>query len=77
MVKYRSGEVCAGKSRNIHRRTHQHAKAGKLNNVRGVHHNLRSKGSLRKLEQGTLNRYHAAGARLTNKIRASRKYARC
>ncbi|MGW6395744.1 DNRLRE domain-containing protein [Streptomyces sp. NPDC055103] len=78
VIKYNNGSYYVGKSKNMHRRMHQHDKKGKLNNVKSIRYHERSKGSLRKLEQGLYNRYKCyGGARLTNKIRPSRKYAHC
>lgn len=78
VIKYNNGSYYVGKSKNMHRRMHQHDKKGKLNNVKSIRYHERSKGSLRRLEQGLYNRYKCyGGATLTNKIRPSRKYAHC
>ncbi|BAJ26212.1 MULTISPECIES: ricin-type beta-trefoil lectin domain protein [Kitasatospora] len=78
IIRYKNGEAYIGKSKNIHRRLHEHNRKGKLGNVASVQYQLRPKGSLRKLEQGYINRFKCyAGVKLTNKIRASRKYAHC
>ncbi|MEU4563770.1 LamG-like jellyroll fold domain-containing protein [Actinoplanes sp. NPDC023936] len=82
VIKYSNGKTYVGKSRNIHRRMHQHNKKGKLKNATSVRYHIRNKGSLKKLEQGVLNRHwHARGrptawkSIFTNLIRASRKYS--
>ncbi|MFI8823834.1 DNRLRE domain-containing protein [Streptomyces sp. NPDC053431] len=78
VIKYKNGSYYIGKSKNMHRRMHQHHKKGKLNNVQSIRYHERGKGSLRRLEQGLYNRYKCyGGATLTNKIRPSRKYAHC
>jgi RHS repeat-associated protein len=80
VIKYSNGTSYVGKSRNMHRRMHQHQKNGKLTNVKSIRYITKHKGSLRKLEQGTMNRFAYANRGsvrgvLTNKIRASRKWA--
>jgi RHS repeat-associated protein len=78
VISYSNGEHYIGKAKNIHRRMHQHYNSGKLNGAVGVRFISRPRGSLKQLEQGTINRYKCyGGAILRNKIRASRKYAHC
>ncbi|MGW0950598.1 GIY-YIG nuclease family protein [Streptomyces sp. NPDC002545] len=34
VIKYKNGSYCVGKSKNMHRRMHQHAAKGRLSNVK-------------------------------------------
>jgi RHS repeat-associated protein len=78
VIKYNNGEYYIGKSRNMHRRMHQHFHSGKLNGAVDVRFIGRPRGSLRKLKQGTINRFKCyGGATLRNRYRASRTYAHC
>jgi RHS repeat-associated protein len=76
VIKYNNGSVYVGRSKNMHRRMHQHNKRGKLHGAKSIHYHSRS-GYLRqrKLEQGMMNRYWHAGVRMTNKRRGWRMYS--
>lgn len=80
VIKYGKKEAYVGRSRNIHRRMHQHnrSKYGRLKGATSVRYykgGNRSHLRMRKLEQGIQNRYRAAGVRVRG-INGFRRYAR-